>query len=60
MHLIIFANFALVSLCLLFIYQVPLKTSVYFSCVEGIKYKGICFMLGLLATGLEIQLETSS
>lgn len=43
-----FANFALVSLCLLFIYQVPLKTSVYFSCVEGIKYKGICFMLGFV------------
>lgn len=43
-----FANFALVSLCFLFFYQVPLKTSAYFSCVEGIKYKGICFMLGFV------------
>ena len=38
----------LISLCFLFFYQVPLKTSAYFSCVEGIKYKGICFMLGFV------------
>ena len=44
-----FANFALVSLCFLFfLNQVPLKTSAYFSCVEGIKYKGIYFMLGFV------------
>ena len=43
-----FPNFAFLSLCFLIFNQVPLKTSAYFSCVEGIKYKGICFMLGFV------------
>ena len=49
MHLIISCLILLLYPFVFFcFYQVPLKTSAYFSCVEGIKYKGICFMLGFV------------